>query len=235
MNDTRTTNETNVLGIAGFVVSLVGLCSAGILSPIGLIMSLVALGKRPKGFAIAGVVLGALGSCGIILGLIMLPLVLIAAGLALAAAGAVGIAGALSGVGGPEIEAQFDAAFLTMNVEQYYNDNGSYPMTLAEGTQKLDASSKLRTDHWGNPYLYMVAPDRTKFWIFSAGPDGIAGSADDIMSEITKEKFGPPPSMSAPAIEVAPAAPAESPETPEPAQPPSEGSSDTPAAPEKPE
>jgi molecular chaperone DnaK len=76
---------TNGLGIAGFVCSLVGLCAGGLLSPVGLILSLVALGREPRGFAIAGVILGALGSCGF-LPLIALafiaPAVLVGLGLA---------------------------------------------------------------------------------------------------------------------------------------------------------
>lgn len=53
---------SNGLGLAGFIVSLVGLVSCGLISPIGLVLSLVGLGKSPKGFAIAGTVLGILGS-----------------------------------------------------------------------------------------------------------------------------------------------------------------------------
>ena len=46
---------SNGLGVAGFVTSLVSLCfSCGILSPISMILSLIALMKRPRGFAIAG-------------------------------------------------------------------------------------------------------------------------------------------------------------------------------------
>lgn len=228
MNDQYKSSETNGLGIAGFIISLVGLCTGGILSPIGLIMSIVALGKRPKGLAIAGVVIGAIGSCGIILGIIMLPLVVIAIAGVLAAVGAAGLAAAAGGAGGAGIEAQFDTAFLAANIEQYHAMQNEYPMTLDDGLRKLDADSPLRTDHWNNPYLYIVSPDRSKFWLFSAGPDGIAGTADDIMSALTKEKFGELPSAT-------PATPATAPTTtttPAPAEaPPAES---TPAAPEQP-
>jgi hypothetical protein len=225
MNDQYKASETNGLGIAGFVLSLVGLCSGGILSPIGLIISLVALGKRPKGLAIAGVVLGAVGSCGIILGIILLPLVVFAFAGLLVAAGATGLAAAVGGAAGPNIEAQLDTAFLFANIEQYHSQHNEYPMTLEEGLQKLSAGSPLRADHWNNPYLYIVAPDRSKYWLFSAGPDGIAGSADDIMSEATREKFGEPPT-SAPTT----------PELPGPSDPPppADGSPAAPAQPAAP-
>lgn len=54
--------EQNGLGLAAFIVSLVGLFSAGILSPIAAIMGAIALGRNPKGFAIAGLVIGLFGS-----------------------------------------------------------------------------------------------------------------------------------------------------------------------------
>src|SRR5437773_6109506 len=53
---------TNGLGVAGFVTSLIGVVTCGFLSPIGLLFSLVGLTRRPRGLAIAGTVLGALGS-----------------------------------------------------------------------------------------------------------------------------------------------------------------------------
>ena len=53
---------TNGLGIAGFIVSLVGFLSCGLLSPIGFLLSLVGLTKQPRGFAIAGAIIGAIGT-----------------------------------------------------------------------------------------------------------------------------------------------------------------------------
>lgn len=49
-------------------MSLVGLFLAGIISPVGAIMGLIAMRREPKGFAIAGFVLGLLGSIWICLG-----------------------------------------------------------------------------------------------------------------------------------------------------------------------
>lgn len=54
-------SETNGLGIAGFVVSLIGILTCGVPSIVGLGFSLLALRKKPKGFAIAGVILGVIG------------------------------------------------------------------------------------------------------------------------------------------------------------------------------
>jgi hypothetical protein len=54
--------RSNGLGVAGFIVSLVGIFTAGILCPIGLLLSLLALFRSPRGFAIAGVFVGLLGT-----------------------------------------------------------------------------------------------------------------------------------------------------------------------------
>ncbi len=59
---------SNGLGVAGFVVSLVGfLVCGGLVCPIGVIMSAVALGREPKGFAIAGLIIGLLGSAWLVI------------------------------------------------------------------------------------------------------------------------------------------------------------------------
>lgn len=48
---------TNGLAVAGFVVSLASLLTCGLASPVGLLLSLGALGKRPRGLALAGVLI----------------------------------------------------------------------------------------------------------------------------------------------------------------------------------
>ena len=78
--------RTNGLGIAGFVVSLVGLvgiCIAPgfLLSLVGTILSAVAMAEQPRGFAIAGLVLGLIGVLWLIVVVLIVGGVL-AAGLA---------------------------------------------------------------------------------------------------------------------------------------------------------
>lgn len=53
---------SNGLGTAGFIVSLVGLFTGGILSPLGLLLSFIALFRRPRGMATAGFIIGMIGS-----------------------------------------------------------------------------------------------------------------------------------------------------------------------------
>lgn len=58
----------NFLGIAGFVVAIVGLVfTCGLLSPLGLLLSLAGLFSRPRGYAVAGVITGMFGSLWIVL------------------------------------------------------------------------------------------------------------------------------------------------------------------------
>lgn len=57
----------NGLGLASFIVSILGLVSAGILSPVGAVMGLIAIRREPRGFAIAGLVIGLVGSIWICL------------------------------------------------------------------------------------------------------------------------------------------------------------------------
>jgi|GEM_PF-330383 len=54
--------QTNGLGVAGFVISLIGFVSCGFVCPIGAIISAFALKKEPKGMAIAGLIIGIIGS-----------------------------------------------------------------------------------------------------------------------------------------------------------------------------
>ncbi|MGP1345977.1 MAG: type II secretion system protein GspG [Phycisphaerales bacterium] len=167
----------NTLGLAGFICALIGFaCTGGLLSPIGLILSLIALKDRPKGFAIAGVVLGALGSCGIIITLLLFPVVILSV---LVAAG-VGV-GILAPLLGNESIAQFEMAALDRKIGMYEQANaGSLPPDLAS----LDGASEgLLTDPWGNAYVFDPGTPGTDrpFLLFSKGEDGVAGTADDVV------------------------------------------------------
>jgi len=90
----------NGMGIAGFVISLVGLLTCGILCPLGLIFSLIGLGKQPKGLAIAGTVIGALGSL-LLVGILT--------------------------VGMPMIKTVIRFAEATHAIETYHEEHGEYP------------------------------------------------------------------------------------------------------------
>ena len=160
--------ERNGLGLAGFICSLVGLFTGGLLCPIGLLISLIALGRRPRGFAIAGVIVGLLGSCG---GLI---LIVFFSSLVLAMLAAIGLAVAMSDP--QRLEITTDMVTTAAAVQQYQQGNRTLPASL----DLLDLEDSVRTDPWGNQYEYHFS-DATDmgFDLISAGEDGQFGTDDD--------------------------------------------------------
>ncbi|MCH8270058.1 MAG: type II secretion system protein GspG [Planctomycetes bacterium] len=157
--------RTNGLGVAGFVVSLLGLVSCGLISPIGLVMSAVAMKREPKGLAIAGFVIGLIGSLWLIplFAFGLLGVFLPAIGAALVAA--------------DKVDASVEMSSISVEVRAYVNENGSPPEALGE----LSLDTDLQTDPWGNPYRYLV--DESGTWTLSSdGADGVAGTDDDIHS-----------------------------------------------------
>src|SRR5215218_10075365 len=52
----------NGLGTAGFIVSIIGLFACGTLGPVGLTLSAFGMRKEPRGLAIAGLVIGIVGT-----------------------------------------------------------------------------------------------------------------------------------------------------------------------------
>ena len=91
---------------------------------------------------------------------------------------------------------------LEIAIEQYYDDNRTYPSTgitnLKTTLQPSDSTSKQYIefdndevdsnnniiDEWGNPFVYTYTPPTSTYYLYSNGPDGITSSsgndADDI-------------------------------------------------------
>lgn len=164
--------QTNSLAIAGFVCSLAGLVSGGhLLSPIGLILSLVAL-KREGGrsWAIAGIIIGVLGICGWLIAFLVVGTAMLAA-LGIGAAAAVAFA-----MSEPEkIELTADVGVMTAAIEAHRDVTGALPADL----DALDLGAPFLTDPWGNPYRYILVPDRAGYKIMTNGPDGEPDTVDD--------------------------------------------------------
>lgn len=84
-------------------------------------------------------------------------------------------------------EARIESKQLSNMVETYrlVSANGYLPPTLdhlAAGENKL--TEEIPLDPWGNNYVYLYARiDQPAFVIFSCGPDGIAGTEDDVFEE----------------------------------------------------
>ncbi|MCH8343791.1 MAG: DUF4190 domain-containing protein [Planctomycetes bacterium] len=164
--------QTNGMAIAGFVCSLVGLVSGGhLLSPIGLILSLVALKREGgRGWAIAGIILGGLGICGWLIAFLIF-------GVALLAAVGIGAAAVAFAMSEPEkIELTADVGVMTAAIEAHRDVTGALPADL----DALDLGAPFLTDPWGNPYRYILLPDRAGYKIMTNGPDGALDTADDV-------------------------------------------------------
>lgn len=155
---------TNGLGIAGFICSLVGLLTCGILSPVGLLLSLAAMFRPPRGFAIAGVMLGILGSLWVATITVVVSLT-------------IGLAAAAQVVlGAGDVTALFDIAVIQRAVRQHHQETGALPRTLDE----LSLEEGALTDSWGARYTYTIGPGGRSYTIESPGRDGQMGTADDI-------------------------------------------------------
>ncbi len=157
--------ETNGLGLAGFIVSLVGLCSGGALSPIGLILSFVALFRVPRGFAIAGFVIGLVGT---------LWMVFVVAVIGVAVVGGV-VAGLIAGRG--HFETTIEGWLIRDAAIAVYQETGAWPTGPDELT-RLDGHILL--DRWDRPYRIEIDPEARRLTVTSDGPDGSPDTDDDI-------------------------------------------------------
>lgn len=150
----------NRLGKTGFWTSLFGLAACGVLSPFGLAMSLLALSKKPRGYAAAGVLLGLVGSAWIAL------------------VGSLIVGGAMNAAAIEEAQRvkRTEAAMIRAEgvVKHYEHERGVLPEGIEGNKLVLQF-----TDAWQNPLRYDLEDDRS-FMIRSAGPDGVFDSPDDL-------------------------------------------------------
>ena len=175
--------DGNGLGLAGFFIALFGLfIPTGIIALLGLLVSLVALGKAPRGFAGMGVLIGLFGT-----------VVWIAiTGVALLGALAIGVSAVLAGsiafvLLQPEIiEVTSDMVNVTIAALEYEDKHDALPDDL----DALDLSLSTRTDPWGNAYRYIIVDDDPGFDIVSSGSDGIMGTDDDLVLSQIDEVWG---------------------------------------------
>ncbi len=156
---------SNALGLAGFITSIVGILSCGILSPIGLILSFIGLFKRPRGFAIAGTIIGFIGSIGILIALLVVGVVVIA------------LVGAAIAAGPGGFEMLGDSLAIHEQIEQYQRQNASLPADISQIT---GVSADELKDHWGNAYIYKPDLVNNSYDLISIGADGKEGTDDDI-------------------------------------------------------
>jgi hypothetical protein len=186
----------NRLGVAGFALSVLGLLTLGVLSPLGLLVSALALSRRPRGFAVAGTIIGAAGSIALI----------IAAWLVIAS---------LLGPADRDVEGGRERVlslrhllgdYAKESVEEFETTSrvrGEAIRTIHEAMQQIvntyDESGSLPSvnegnelirgvlDPWGGRLRYSRIDDG-RFAIRSNGPDGEVDTADDIVYTCTPEQ-----------------------------------------------
>lgn len=155
--------QTNSAGFWGFILSLLGVtcCVGTCISPIGMIVSLIGLGRQPRGFAIAGTVLGVIGTFG---------------GVVFWSSGGAALSRVARNIGLmelPTIVTMWEAEKLVLEA---YDENGSLPATLDDAASFGIAYS----DQWGNDLVYRVNEDGDGFQFHSAGADGAWGTGDEV-------------------------------------------------------
>jgi hypothetical protein len=165
--------ESNGLGVAGFFIALIGLfIPTGIVALLGLLISLVALGRQPRGFAAMGVIIGLFGT---VIWLVITGLVLLG-GLAAGVIAVIAVA-AMFVITQPEIlEVTSDMFNVTIAAVEYQDEHGKLPEDLGA----LGLSISTLTDPWGNPYRYRLVDHDPGFDVMSNGGDGAPGTSDDV-------------------------------------------------------
>lgn len=154
--------QSNVLGVVGFILAF---C----VSPLGLLLSLIALRKPPRGLAIGGVVVGLLGT----------------------AVWGVFIAGGVMfgkyAMNAVEGVADYQAIRTAMTT--YHQSNDAYPTSL-DALSSLTADEK--NDPWGTPYKLVVKADGSGWELVSAGIDMTFDTPDDITlaGDLTEQEVG---------------------------------------------
>jgi hypothetical protein len=141
----------------------VGLISCGVICPLGAILSFAACFRRPRGLAVAGLIIGLVGSVW----LLVLFFVIGIAGLTVVLV--------LLGVG-KYGEVVADGLAISSATSAYVAAHGTLPKALGD----LPSLTKdERTDPWGTPYAFSPGPGPNEFTLISAGPDRKLGTDDD--------------------------------------------------------
>ena len=159
-------SQSNTLGLVGFIVSIEGQITGGCLEPIGLVLSIIAVFKQPRGFAIAGIVISLIGL--LVFLVLLLPVVLVFV--------AIGVAGALI--------SQTIGEF-TGPLNNYYDTNGTYPATLDE----VGIDLSVLDEAYGGGWQYNRAPDGQSFTIVGPGPDGQLDTEDDFTIAVDRTRY----------------------------------------------
>ncbi|MBW3599526.1 MAG: hypothetical protein KY475_19915 [Planctomycetes bacterium] len=151
----------NRLGKTGLWTSVLGLVTCGLLSPVGLFLSFAALGKKPRGAAMAGLLIGLLGSLWI------------------AFLGSLAVGGAMSAAA---LEQARLAKRTEISMVQAEGEVMSYKADVGRLPEGIEGNKLVLqyTDAWQNPLRYDLEDDG-RFAIRSAGPDTEFDTKDDLL------------------------------------------------------
>jgi len=170
----------NNLGLAGFITSILGLVTCGVLAPVGLLLSLIGLFKQPRGFAIAGTIIGIIGS--VFLALVGVSIVL----------GVLGLGAAAKFL--KETATTHEQAMkLYAELEQQRATAGA-GATISSTTASALAAKY--NDGWGTPLRAQVASGNVT--IISAGRDKKFDTDDDLSFDETQLSATTMPSTTQP-------------------------------------
>jgi hypothetical protein len=153
----------NRLGRTGLWTSLAGLATCGLLSPLGLLMSMMALRKGPRVAATAGLLLGLIGSLWV------------------AFVSSVVITGAVAAQARHERYAHYQTRTALAQAEDVVEGYRAQTGRLPEGI----AGNKLVlafTDGWNSSLRYDL--DDAHYAIRSAGPDREFDTGDDVVGKL---------------------------------------------------
>ncbi|UCD75850.1 MAG: hypothetical protein JSV91_02815 [Phycisphaerales bacterium] len=165
--------QGNGLGVFAFFVALIGLfIPTGIVSLLGLVLGLVAIGRAPRGFATFAVILGLLGAA------FWLVIVLAVAALAL-----VGMIGAGAGMVGAFMLTQPEVVETTtdmVNIAIAVQDHAQRHDEMPDDLDSLELGVAALTDPWGSPYKFKLIDKEPGFDVVSSGADCEFDTDDDI-------------------------------------------------------
>jgi len=183
MRDLTKSPGTNGLGVAGLVVSILGVLTLGLLSVFGLALSLIALRREPRTAATIGAILGAVGL------------------LAFTATLAFVLGSALPNLAkAREVAMRVQATSEMVAVQQAIHNDVAKQEPSADGidgavvqrfttpgTDELAATAANRlgvssVDPWANPFrITLSSTDPASLIVRSDGPDGVPETTDDIV------------------------------------------------------
>lgn len=152
--------KENGFGLAGFIVSIASLFLCGIPSIVGVLLSVIGLRKHPKGFAIAGLLIGLVGLIEI-------------AGVCFVTISVYRV-GQSAGSFLQETTVKFQLTAESENIGNEWDRLSRVP-TQAEGEELL----KGKRDLMGNQLVYET--DGASFSLRTAGADGTLETEDDIV------------------------------------------------------